>query len=84
MIRTIEEKPADLTEYGLKEPYAEVSIKLKDDPSPKTLLLGDNNPNFTCVYAKIKDPPRVFLVGNLIKFDLDSVVNLLDKEESNR
>ena len=80
-IRVIEENPSDLGEYGLKEPYAEVSIEVRDDPSPKTLLIGSYNPNATCIYAKIKNSPLVFLVGSFIKFELDmTFYRLIDKE----
>ena len=80
-IRVIEENPSDLGEYGLKEPYAEVSIEVRDDPSPKTLLIGSHNPNGTCIYAKIKNSPLVFLVGSFIKFELDmTFYRLIDKE----
>lgn len=76
-VRIIDENPSDLEEYGLKIPHFEVLMEIKDYPSPITLLLGKNNPNTTCVYAKTKDSPQVILVGSLIKFELETVVHRL-------
>ena len=82
-IRMVNENPSSLDEYGLTEPHAVIAIEIKDDPSPRILLIGGNNPNSTSVYVKFKNSPPVFLVGSLIKFDLDMAFQrLIDKEQS--
>lgn len=70
-IRVVEETPPDLGKYGLAVPYAEVSVKVENSPSFTTLILGDNTADDLRTYAKFKDSPRVFLVGNFIKIRMN-------------
>lgn len=74
-VRLIDDDPADLDEYGLKEPYAVIKMEIKGASSPTTIIMGNNNPNTTSVYAMIKGSPKVFLVGSLIKFELEATLN---------
>jgi hypothetical protein len=66
-IRVVEENPPDLGKYGLGVPYAKVSVKMRNSPSFKTLLLGDNTSDDLRTYAKFEGSSQVFLVGNYIK-----------------
>ncbi len=60
--RVVDDKPADLGDYGLKEPAVEVSFKTKGDKTARTLQLGSKTPTGSDMYAKLAGQPRVFLV----------------------
>jgi hypothetical protein len=60
--RVVDEKPANLGDYGLKEPPVEVSFKAKGDKDFRTLQLGSKSPTGSDMYAKLAGQPRVFLV----------------------
>jgi len=80
MIEVIDTNPSNLADYGLDRPRMGLSLKFKDDPTPKTLLLGDSNPNRTCIYAKFEDLPEVILVGSLLKHDLETGIFALKQK----
>ena len=79
-IQTIAENPADLSEYGLEKPEVECTIKITNNPSPITLLIGDKNPPASSFYATFKDSPRVFLVGTALMWVLDREVSYFSKK----
>ncbi len=62
--RVVEDKAADLKHYGLNPPYVEVDITEKDNKSQK-LLLGDDTPAGSAVYAMLAGDPRVFTIAEL-------------------
>ena len=68
--RLIEEKAADLTQYGLNAPSLEVDVTKKDGKTDK-LLLGDDTPTGGGVFAKLDGDPRVFTVASYVKSSLD-------------
>lgn len=70
--RTIAEKPKDLSPFGLNAPKEEVSFELKGkSKTAPRLLLGDENPTGTEVYAQLSGRPEVFLLGTQVKTTLD-------------
>src|SRR5688500_4562008 len=85
--RVIDEKPADLKEYGLAEPRVEVAFTA--DGQQRRLQLGQKTPSGSDVYAKLADAPKVFLVSSYVDstfnrntFDLrDKSVLELDREK---
>lgn len=85
--RVIDEKPADLKEYGLAEPRVEVAFTA--DGQQRRLQLGQKTPSGSDVYAKLADDPKVFLVSSYVDstfnrntFDLrDKSVLDLDREK---
>ena len=85
--RVLDEKPADLKEFGLAPPRVEVAFKA--DGQQRRLQLGQKTPSGTDVYAKLADDPKVFLVSsyldstfNRTTFDLrDKSVLKLDREK---
>jgi hypothetical protein len=85
--RVIDEKPADLKEYGLADPRVEVAFKANGQQ--RRLQLGQKTPSGSDVYAKVNDDPKVFLVSSYLDstfnrgtFDLrDKSVLKLDREQ---
>jgi hypothetical protein len=77
--RLVDDKPADLTQYGLAQPRLEIDITTKD-AKPQKLLLGDDTPAGNAVFAKLDNDPRVFTIASYNKTSLDKSVNdLRDK-----
>ena len=68
--RLIEEKAADLTQYGLGAPAVAVTVTKKDGKTEK-LLLGDDTPTGGSVFAKLASDPRIFTVATFNKSSLD-------------
>jgi hypothetical protein len=59
--RVIEEKPANLGQYGLAPPRA-VGTGTWEDGTSHTLLLGDKAPSGSSYYIQVKGDPRVYTV----------------------
>src|SRR5256885_14241639 len=76
--RLVDEKAADLRQYGLAQPTVEVDITAKD--KPRKLLIGDDTPAGNAVFAKLESDPRVFTVASYSKTSIDKSANdLRDK-----
>lgn len=77
--KTIEEKAADVSPYGLNHPTLDVTVTKKDGTKSE-LLIGDDTPNNSGSYAKLPNDPRVFTVFSFVKTSLDKNLNdLRDK-----
>jgi hypothetical protein len=77
--RLIEEKAGNLSDYGLAQPAAELTVTEKDNKSQK-LLIGDDTPAKNGVYVALGGDPRVFTLANYAKTSLDkSAKDLRDK-----
>jgi len=75
----IEEKPSDLKQYGLAAPALTIDVKRKDGKTDE-LLIGDDTPTGSGVYAKLANDPRVVTIASFIKTSLDKTPNdLRDK-----
>jgi hypothetical protein len=59
--RVIEEKPANLGQYGLAPPRAAATGTWLDGTT-RTLLLGDRAPSGSSYYIQVKGDPRVYTV----------------------
>ena len=68
MDREIDAKPANLAEFGLDKPAAEVTLALKDGKQ-LGLLLGAKNPTGVWVYAQERGKPAVFVLGESVLRD---------------
>ncbi len=83
-IMPITDDPEKKIIFGLAPPSIEISLQQKDGKAPLSILIGDYNPNMTCVYAKTKTSPNIFLIGSLFKNDLDREVDFfVQKTEDN-
>jgi hypothetical protein len=77
--RTVEDKVASLDQYGLAQPAIELDIIDKNEKTSR-LLIGDNTPAGTAVYAAIGGDSRVFALSSHKKSSLDkSTDDLRDK-----
>lgn len=77
--RVVEEKAADLSSYGLQTPGVEVAVTTKDGKSRK-LLIGEETPTGSGVFAKFADQARVFTLLTGTKTSLDKTAqDLRDK-----
>ncbi len=68
--RLIEDKAGDLKPYGLSEPSLEVDIAKKDGKTLQ-LLIGDETPTGSAVYAMLSGDPRVFTLSSYTKSSID-------------
>lgn len=77
--RVVEDKASDLNAYGLAQPAFEVDLSEKDNKNQK-LLIGDDTPTGSAVYAMLAGDPRVFTIASYNKTSFDKSVNdLRDK-----
>ncbi len=77
--RLVEDKAANLKQYGLDQPAFQVEIAEKDNKTQK-LLIGDDTPTGSASYAMLAGDPRVFTIGTYAKTSLDKNLNdLRDK-----
>jgi hypothetical protein len=67
----VEENPTDFAQFGLDAPPLSISVLLEGEAQPKTLLIGADNPTSITLYAKWEHEPRVFLVGSLIRWEMN-------------
>jgi len=80
VVRVVEEKPADLKEYGLVTPRIEVEFKSSDGKPSGKIAFGDKTATGGNIYAKRNDEPRVFLVADFQDGSLNkSTFDLRDK-----
>jgi hypothetical protein len=77
--RLVDEKAADLAQYGLTQPSLEADITTKDNKSQK-LLIGDDTPTSSGSFAMLAGDPRVFTLASYNKTSIDKSANdLRDK-----
>jgi hypothetical protein len=77
--RLIDEKSADLQRYGLDHPSFELDVTEKDNKTQK-LLLGDDTPAGSAVFAALGGDPRVFTIAGYNKTSIEKSLNdLRDK-----
>ena len=75
----IEEKAADVAQFGLAAPSLKVAITTKDAKT-RTLLVGDETVSGGGFYAKLEGDPRVFTIFNYNRAAIDkSPGDLRDK-----
>jgi len=77
--RLVEDKASDLGQYGLSDPAIAATITEKNNKTHQ-LLVGDNTPAGSGVYARLEGDPRVFTIATYNKSNIDKSVNdLRDK-----
>ncbi len=75
----IDEKPADLKQFGLAEPEAQVSATGKDR-KVHTILVGDETPTGDAAYVMVSGESKVYSVPKNTKANLDKdLKDLRDK-----
>jgi len=77
--RLVEDKSSDIQRYGLASPALELAVTEKDNKTQR-LLLGDDTPAGSGVYAALAGDSRVFTIATYRKTSLDKTLNdLRDK-----
>jgi hypothetical protein len=77
--RLVQDKAGDLSQYGLAQPALELDVTTKD-AKPQKLLLGDDTPAGSAVFAKLDGDPRIFTIATYTKTSIDKTANdLRDK-----
>jgi hypothetical protein len=77
--RTVDEKATSLDQYGLTQPAIELNIADKNKKNTK-ILIGDETPAGSAVYAAIAGDTRVFALSSYKKNSFDKSANdLRDK-----
>lgn len=75
----IADKPADLKQFGLADPEAQVTATSKDGKA-NTILLGDETPTGDSAYVMLSGDNKVYSVSKNSKANLDkSLADLRDK-----
>ena len=75
----IDEKPADLKQFGLAEPEARISATEKDGKT-QTILFGDETPTGDAAYVMVSGESKVYSVPKNTKTNMDKGLNdLRDK-----
>jgi hypothetical protein len=70
---------SDLAQYGLDQPFAKVTVTVKDKELP-TILVGKSTPVGYSAYAKKADEPKVLLTTSAFRSGMDKKVkDLRDK-----
>lgn len=90
--RVIDEKPADVTAYGLDPARIDVEFRVKGEKEPRRVQIGERTPTGGDLYARIAGQPRVFLVSSFLDatfnkntFALrDKTVIRIDREKVDR
>jgi hypothetical protein len=86
--RVVDDKPADLKQYGLDP--ARIDVTFTSAGKPRRLLLGQKTPTGSDLYAKLPDASRVFLVPSYLEttfnkstFDLrDKTILKIDRDKT--
>lgn len=62
-MRTVDENPGDLGQFGLAEPRVEVGFKAKGSTAARRLLIGEKTATLGDLYAKLPGEKKVFLIS---------------------
>lgn len=77
--RLVEDKASDLKQYGLDQPALEVDITEKDNKTQR-LLIGDETPAGSALYAMLAGDRRIFTMASYQKTSIEKSLNdLRDK-----
>ncbi len=77
--RVVEDKAPDLKPFGLADPAVEIDVTEKNNQT-RHLLVGDDTPAGSAVYAMVSGDPRIFTMASYKKSALDKNLNdLRDK-----
>jgi hypothetical protein len=68
--QVVDERPSDLTRFGLKDPSFDLKITKKDGKTTD-LELGDEAPTSGLIYAKVASDPKVYALSTSMKTSLD-------------
>jgi len=70
LVNKLDNKASDLKPYGLDQPAVEIDVTEKDNKTQR-LLIGDETPTGSAVYAMLAGDPRIFTMASYLKTSLD-------------
>ena len=76
----VDAHPSDLKQFGLNPPTFSLEVSTDSNPPKFTLLLGDETPTSSGIYAQVAGNPRVVTVASYLKSNLErSLFDLRDR-----
>ncbi len=76
----VDPHPANLKDFGLDSPATTIDVSTNSKPAQFTLLLGDETPTSSGLYAQVGGNPRVITLPDYLKTSLEkSMFDLRDK-----
>jgi hypothetical protein len=77
---TVDAHPSDLKQFGLDPPTYSLEISTDSNPPKFTLLLGDDTPTSSGIYAQVAGNPRVVTLASYLKSNFEkSLFDLRDR-----
>jgi hypothetical protein len=76
----ITDRPQQLKDFGLDPPATAIEVSASGKPEKTALLLGDDTPTSSAVYAQVAGNPRVFTLPSSLKSSLlKTIFDLRDR-----
>jgi len=75
LVRTVDDKPADLTPFGLKPPTTTVTVTTFDKKPLPSIEVGKATPIGFNAYVKLADSPAVLLTEGVFSSGMNKTVN---------
>jgi hypothetical protein len=76
----VDPHPSDLKQFGLNPPVYSLEVSTDSNPPKFTLLLGDETPTSSGIYAQVAGNPRVVTLASYLKSNLErSLFDLRDR-----
>jgi hypothetical protein len=76
----VDPHPANLRDFGLDSPVTTIDVSTTAKPAQLTLMLGDETPTSSGLYAEVGGNPRVITLADYLKSSLEkSMFDLRDK-----
>jgi hypothetical protein len=75
LVRTVDDKPADLTPFGLKPPTTTVTVTTFDKKPLPSIEVGKSTPIGFNAYVKLADSPAVLLTEGVFSSGMNKTVN---------
>ncbi len=72
-LMVVDPNPTALADYGLGQPARRVRVTAADGTPVLTLEIGDRNPAWTALYARLGSRPEVVLLGGILRWELEKV-----------
>jgi hypothetical protein len=69
----VDPAPAAPADYGLGDRARHVRVMAADGSAILTLELGDRNPAWTALYARVGSRSEVVLLGGVLRWELEKV-----------
>ncbi|HWJ39514.1 MAG TPA: DUF4340 domain-containing protein [Candidatus Limnocylindrales bacterium] len=75
LVRTVDDKPADLAPFGLKPPTTTVTVTTFDKKTPPSIEVGKSTPIGFNTYVRLANSPAVLLTEGAFSAGMNKTVN---------